>query len=84
MPNSQGGSADGSVVALHAPDDLAGAYEAHAVGVDRVDVWLGDVVCPNLDVVELSEVRREERADGTAADDTDSHEYDASFPLTSA
>ena len=42
--------------------------------VDRVDVRLGEVERPHLDVVERGEVRREERADRAAADDADSHD----------
>ena len=42
--------------------------------VDRVDVLAREVVGPDLDVVELREVRREQRPDGAAADDADPHE----------
>ena len=42
--------------------------------VDRVDVLLREVVRPDLDVVELRQARREERADGAAADDADPHD----------
>ena len=39
------------------------------------------VVRPHLDVVERREVRREQRADRAAADDTDSHSQEASLAL---
>ena len=73
IPKSHGGSAAASVVALRAPDDVARARQPEAVRVDRVDVRLRDVVGPDLDVVELREVRREERAHRPAADDADPH-----------
>src|SRR5262249_62038431 len=66
-----------------AADDLSGAAQTETVSVDRVDVLPREVVRPNLRVVELSEVRREERPHSTRADHADSHEYDASRALTS-
>ena len=39
-------------VARRRPDDVAGAGQAQAVAVDRVDVLLREVVGPDLDVVE--------------------------------
>ena len=51
--------------------------------VDGIDMVPGEVVRPDLDVVELGEVGGEERADGSAADDADPHEYEASRALTS-
>ena len=55
-------------------EHLAGAGEPQSVRVDRVDVLARRVVGPDLDVVELREIRGEERADRAAADDADSHE----------
>ena len=54
-------------------DDVARPGEPQPVRVDRVDVRLRDVVRPDLDVVELREVRREQRPDCSAADDADPH-----------
>jgi hypothetical protein len=59
---------------LQAGVDIAGAGEPQPVAVDRVDVRLEEVECPHLDVVEGGEVRREQRADRSAADDADSHD----------
>ena len=58
---------------LDTTDDLAGTGEPEALGVDRVDVLLPRVVRPDLDAVERAEVGGEERADGAATDDSDSH-----------
>src|SRR5207244_853041 len=45
--------------------------------VDRGNVVAREVIGPHLDVVEPREIRRKERADGAATDDTDLH---ASLP----
>ncbi len=74
MPKSHCGSSCGSVVARSRAEHVAGAGEPQPVRVDRVDVRLRRVVRPDLDVVELREIRREQRADCAAADDTDPHE----------
>src|SRR5439155_20236084 len=66
-----------------AADDLARAREDEAPRIDRVDVLACEVVAPDLDVVELCQVRREERPDRPAADDAHVHEYDASLPRAS-
>jgi hypothetical protein len=63
-------------------DDLACSGEAQPVLVDRRDVLAVEIEGPDLDVVELGEVRREQRPDRTAADDRHPHRYDASRPLT--
>src|SRR5690242_2804786 len=49
--------------------ELAGPGEPEAALVDRAHVRAVEVVRPDLDLVELREVRREERADGAAPDD---------------
>ena len=54
--------------------DLAGPREPQAVGVDRVHVRLREVVRPDLDILELREVRREQRSHRTASHDADPHE----------
>ena len=56
-----------------AADQLGGAGEAQAALVDRSDVTLVEVVGPDLDVVELREVRREQRPDRAAANHADPH-----------
>ena len=73
MPKSHGRQLARVGRRAHPPDDVAGAGEPQAVRVDRVDVLAREVVRPDLDVVELREVRREERPDGAAADDADPH-----------
>ena len=73
IPKSHGGSSAASAVARTSADDVAGAGEPEAVRVDRVDVLPREVVGPDLDVVELRQVRREQRADRAAADDADPH-----------
>ena len=73
IPKSQAGSSRGVRRRPHAPDDLARPGEPEPVRVDRVDVRAVEVVRPHLDVVELREVRREQRADGAAPDDADPH-----------
>ena len=50
--------------------------------VDRRDVLPVEIERPDLDVVELREVRREQGTDRSAADDRHPHRYDASRPLT--
>ena len=54
--------------------DLAGPREPQAVRVDRVHVRLREVVRPDLDILELCEVRREQRSHRTASHDADPHE----------
>ena len=66
-----------------ATDDVAGTAQAEPLAVDRVDVVLREVVGPDLDVVELGQVRGEERPDRAATHHTNPHEYDASLALTS-
>jgi hypothetical protein len=56
-----------------AADELAGAGDPQAALVDGVDVLGGEVVRPDLDVVELCQARGEERADRAATDDADPH-----------
>jgi len=55
-------------------EHVARAREPQAVRVDRVHVLARWVVGPELDVVELREVRGEQRADGTATDYAHLHE----------
>ena len=74
MPKSHGGSAAGVARRAEARVDVACAGEPQAVAFDRVDVGLVEVERPYLDVVEGGEVGGEERTDGAAADDADSHE----------
>src|SRR5206468_7054556 len=67
-----------------ASHDVPRAAQPEPVAVDRVDVVARQVVRPYLHVVELREVRREQRPDRPAADDADPHaEYAASRALTS-
>ncbi len=54
-------------------DDVARARQPEPVRVDRVDMRLRDVVGPHLDVVELGEVRGEQRPDSPTAHDADPH-----------
>src|SRR6185295_4669642 len=56
-----------------ASEDVAGPGETETLRVDRVDVGLRDVVGPDLDVVELREIGREQRADRTASHHADPH-----------
>jgi hypothetical protein len=63
-------------------DDVFGAREPKAAAVDGVDVLAREVVGPDLDIVQSSEVRREQRADRPAPDDADPHEYEASRAFT--
>src|SRR5262249_53728109 len=56
------------------PDDRAGTREPQPVRVDRLDVLAREVVRPDLDVVELRQVRCEQRPDRAASDDADPHE----------
>src|SRR6266576_181606 len=63
-------------------DDLARSGEAQPVLVHRRDVLPVEIERPDLDVVELRKVRREQRPDCSAADDRHPHRYDASRPLT--
>src|SRR5207244_5965655 len=66
----------------HSSHDVPGAAEPQAVAVDRVNVLAREVVAPDLDLVELSEVRGKQRADRPAPDHADPHaEYDASRAL---
>ena len=65
------------------PQRLTRTAEAKPIAVDRIDVLPEEVVGPDLDVLELSEVRGEERADRAAADHAHPHEYDASLAATS-
>jgi hypothetical protein len=58
----------------HGPGDLACPRQPQAVSIDRLDVRAIEVEGPDLDVVELREVRREERAHCSASDDADLHE----------
>ena len=58
--------------------DAAGAREREPVALDRVDVSLVEVERPHLDVVEGRQVGGEQRADGAAADNADSHGEDSS------
>ena len=74
MPKSHGGSSCGVGRRAQPAEHLAGAGEPQPVRVDRVDVLARRVVRPDLDVVELREIRREQRADRAAADDADPHE----------
>ena len=53
--------------------DLAGPSEPRR-RVDRVHVRLREVVRPDLDILELREVRREQRSHRTASHDADPHE----------
>ena len=56
--------------------------EALGPALDGVDVLFRLVVCPDLDVVQLREVRCEQRADRATTDDTHPHVYEASLALT--
>ncbi len=71
IPKSHGGSSDGVRRRANFSDNVPGAGEPEPVRVDRVDVLLREVVGPDLDVVELRQVRREQRPDRAAADDAD-------------
>jgi hypothetical protein len=57
-----------------AADELACTGETEPVRVDRVDVRARSIERPDLDVLELRQVRGEQRADCPAADDADPHE----------
>ncbi len=57
-----------------APDDVTCARQTEAVRVDRVDVVARGVERPHLDVLELRQIRGEQRADGATTDDADPHE----------
>jgi hypothetical protein len=67
MPKSQGAARPRRGRA-QPPDDVARAREPQPVSVDRSTCAV-EVVGPHLDVVELREVRREQRPDRAAADD---------------
>ena len=73
IPKSQAGSSAASVVARSRPTTSPAPESRSPSRVDRVDVLAREVVRPDLDVVELREVRREQRPDRAAADDADPH-----------
>src|SRR5206468_2619505 len=50
-----------------------GSRQLQSFLVDRLDMRFVKVICPHLDVLEIREAGREERADGPAADDADPH-----------
>ena len=58
---------------------VAGPGQAEPVAVDRLDVLAGEVVRPDVDIVEGRQVRREQRADRAAPYDPNDHE--SSFAL---
>ena len=64
------------------PDQIADTREPEPMLVDRVDVVSSEVVCPDLDVVELRQMRREEASYRATTDYADAHA--SSFALTSA
>ena len=73
MPKSHGGSSAASDVARSLPSTSPGTAQPETVAVDRGDVVRSEVVSPDLHVLELREVGREERSHRTAADDAHPH-----------
>ena len=67
---------------LNPADDLARAGQAQSAIVDRRNVLAVEIERPDLDVLELSQVGREQRPDRSAANDRHPHRYEASRPLT--
>ena len=74
IPKSHGGSAEASVVAVSRPTTSPAPESRSPFALIASTCGLRDVVGPDLDVVELGKVRREERPDGAATDDADPHD----------
>ena len=74
IPKSHAGSSDASLVArMPVACTSPAPVRRRPALVDRVDVRLGEVVRPHLDVLERREVRGKERPHGPTTDDAHPH-----------